>query len=150
MMNIIARDAATQRITRGVCRLLMDMGYCVLREFKLTSGRRVDVAGLDNKGHFVVVEVKSSLADFRSDEKWPEYLPYCDAFYFAVGPEFPADILPEDQGVLVADGFGGVIRRPSEVYKMNGQRRKSQTIRFARASAQRLESNLEKSQARTH
>jgi len=137
---------ATKKITRGVCRLLADMGYSVLREFKLISGRRVDVAGLDRKGHFIVVEVKSSLADFRCDEKWPEYLPFCDTFYFAVGSEFPIGVLPEDQGLIVADGFSGVIRRPSEPLSMNGQRRKTQILRFARKAAARLESHLDSMQ----
>ena len=130
-------------ITRGVCRLLGDMGYRVVREFKLSSGRRVDVAGLDRAGKFVVVEVKSSTADFRSDGKWPSYLEFCDAFYFAVSPDFPTEILPIEHGLIFADTFKGVIHRSGLVQSMNGQRRRAQTLRFARTAATRLESLLD-------
>ena len=83
-------------IARGACRLLGDMGYAAVLEFKLRSRRRVDVIGLDRAGSFIIVEVKSSLADFRADGKWPEYLDYCDSFYFAVGRDFPVIELPAE------------------------------------------------------
>ena len=126
-------------VTRGVCRLLVDMGYQVIREFKLTSGRRVDVAGLDASGKFIIVEVKSSLADFRSDQKWQDYLVYCDQFYFSVNADFPKDMLPIDYGLIIADTFNAVIHRDSPVMSINGQRRRAQTLRFARTAARRLE-----------
>ena len=40
-----------------------------------------------------IAEVKSGLDDFRTDRKWGEYMPYCDAFFFAVAPEFPRQIV---------------------------------------------------------
>jgi len=130
-------------VTRGVCRLLVDMGYQVIREFKLPSGRRVDVAGLDASGKFVVVEVKSSPADFLSDRKWQDYLLYCDRFYFSVNAEFPKDILPVDYGLIIADTFNAVIHRNSPETPINGQRRRAQTLRFARTAAHRLENFLD-------
>ena len=81
-------------ITRGVIRLMGDMGFAPLTEFKLTNKRRVDVAALDRDGQFVVIEVKSSVADFRSDNKWHEYLDFSDYFYFAVDTDFPRDLIP--------------------------------------------------------
>ena len=93
---------AAEGITRGVCRLLGDMGCAVLCEFKLTSRRRVDVMGLTAAGQFLAVEVKSSPANFRTDSKWPEYLPFCDRFYFAVSSEFTLDILPAGHGLIIA------------------------------------------------
>jgi len=132
-------NSISLNVTRGVCRLLVDMGYQVIREFKLTSGRRVDVAGLNASGKFVVVEVKSSPADFLSDKKWQDYLLYCDRFYFSVNADFPKDILPVDYGLMVADTFGAVIYRNSPETPINGQRRRAQTLRFALTAARRLE-----------
>src|SRR5688572_25536858 len=77
------RDLAPQ-LARGVTRLLAEHGYGTLVEFRLPAARRVDVIGLDRDSRFVIVEIKTSVADFRADQKWREYLPYCDAFYFAV------------------------------------------------------------------
>jgi hypothetical protein len=57
--------------------------------------------------------VKSSIEDFRADRKWADYGPYCDAFSFAVPPDFPREVLPEDAGLIVADGFGGAVLRPA-------------------------------------
>ena len=72
----------TDDITRGVCRYLRNLGYSPLTEFKLISKRRVDVIGLDGKGRFIIIEIKSSVSDFRADTKWQEYIPYGDQFYF--------------------------------------------------------------------
>jgi hypothetical protein len=130
--------SAAEDITRGVIRLMGDLGYARLTEFKLTSRRRVDVAALDRAGRFVVVEVKSSLADFRADNKWSEYLDFCDFFYFAVAPDFPQDILPADHGLIYADSYEAMIVRPAMESPMNGNRRRTQTLRFARTGANRL------------
>ena len=86
------------QIARGVTRFLFDQGNACFREFTFTTGRRADIIALDRKGIITVVEVKSSLADFRSDVKWQEYLEFCDLFYFAVSKEFPNDALPDDCG----------------------------------------------------
>lgn len=125
-------------ITRGVIRLMGDMGYAPLTEFKLTNKRRVDIAALDREGQFVVIEVKSSVADFRADNKWHEYVDFCDYFYFAVDAEFPRDLIPEDCGLIIADNYEAAIIRPAAQSPMNGNRRRTQTLRFARTGAQRL------------
>lgn len=125
-------------ITRGVIRLMGDMGFAPLTEFKLTNKRRVDIAALDREGQFVVIEVKSSVADFRADNKWHEYVDFCDYFYFAVDAEFPRDLIPEDYGLIIADNHEAAIIRPAAQSPMNGNRRRTQTLRFARTGAQRL------------
>ncbi len=135
-VNLADRTAV---IARGVTRLMAEMGYRTLPELPLGSGRRVDVIGLDRQGRFAVVEVKSSLADFRADGKWLEYLPYCDAFYFAVDTEFPLDVLPPDVGVIVADAYDGALRRDAPLRPMNAHRRRALTVRFARTAAGRLD-----------
>ena len=129
-------DAA--QIARGVLRLLESHGYAGVTELTLANGRRADVAALGPDGRVTIVEVKSSVADFRSDQKWPEYRPYCDHFYFAVGHRFPHDLIPDEAGLIVADGFGGAILRSPEETKLAGARRKAVTLRFARIAAARL------------
>ena len=133
-----ALQGAAAEIARGVQRLLIAMDFRPLLEFKLSSGRRVDVAALDRKGQLLFVEIKSSLADFRCDEKWPEYLEFCEQFYFAVGADFPSSVLPQEWGLIIADRYGGEILRPSPIQKLNAARRKAVTLSFARASAGRL------------
>jgi hypothetical protein len=125
-------------ICRGVCRHLVDLGYSVLTEFRLRTNRRVDVIGLHKGGDFAVVEVKSSVADFRADFKWPDYKPFADRMYFAVANGFPIGMLPADCGIIIADAYNAVVYRDSPDLKMNATRRKSQLLRFATTAADRL------------
>ena len=124
----ICRPETTLAVTKGVIRLFHEMGLNSLVEFSLKNNRRVDVIGLDRKGIFSIVEVKSSAQDYRADNKWQEYLPFCDNFYFAVAPEFPIEILPENVGLIMADAYGGEILHPSPMGKMNPARRKALTL----------------------
>lgn len=126
-------------ITRGTSRALQDLGYRVVLELALGNGRRADVVGLDRRGLIALVEVKSGLADFRCDGKWPEYIPFCDHFYFAVSPEFPMRELPPEPGIIVADAFGGVLVRPAVQTPLSAARRKAVIVRFARTAAGRLD-----------
>ncbi|WDI32591.1 MmcB family DNA repair protein [Hyphococcus flavus] len=133
----IARPDRTVALTRGVTRLFIDLGFSPLCEFRLANGRRADVAALDRKGRLTIAEVKSCRADFDVDEKWPEYLEYCDQFYFAVDPAFPQDILPETEGLIIADEYGAAISRNAAERPLVAARRKAVTLRFARQAAQR-------------
>lgn len=45
---------------------------------------RADVLGLNLKKNVVIVETKSSVADFRSDKKWHKYMALCTQFYFCM------------------------------------------------------------------
>lgn len=136
-----ALDAAL--ITRGVCRYFDMLNYACLTEFTLRNGRRADVLALGPDGELVIVEVKSSLADYRADGKWPEYLDFCQRFFFAVAPDFPLAVLPPDTGLLVADGYGAAERRPSPTAPLAPARRKAVTLKFARLAAQRLHSRTD-------
>jgi len=127
-----------EAVVRGVSRLMRGLGESCLSEFILKSGRRVDIISVDRKAAFTVIEVKSSVADFRADNKWREYLDFCDRFYFAVPMEFPTEILPDDCGLMVADSYGAKVLRDSLEGTMNAARRKAMTLRFARAAAKRL------------
>ena len=133
----LSRPETTSVVTRGAARLLHAMGYAPMLEVGLPNGRRADLMALGAKGQFVICEVKSSLEDFRTDRKWGEYLPYCDAFYFAVAPEFPRHVLPEGPGLIVADGFGGAVIEESPVSVLAPARRKALTVAFARLAALR-------------
>ena len=134
----IVGQFGAEDITRGVCRYLRTLGYSPLAEFKLTSNRRVDVMGMNNKGLYIVVEVKSSVADFRADDKWRDYLPFADQMYFAVANGFPIEILPEECGLMIADAYNAAILREAEIVRVNAARRKTQHVQFAKSAANRL------------
>ena len=123
---------------RGAMRLLDAMGHGALMEFPLKSGRRADILSLGQGGEIWIVEVKSSIPDFRSDHKWQDYLEWCDRFFFAVGPDFPADMLPPFAGLVIADEYDGLLAREPEPMRLMGSRRKALTLRFAHLAARRL------------
>jgi len=125
-------------IARGVARLLATHGFACICEVPLANGRRADVVAVSEAGDIWIVEIKSSLEDFRTDQKWPEYREFCDRMLFAVAVDFPVDILPGDAGLIIADRFGGEIVRPAPEHRLAGARRKAMTLRFARAAAFRL------------
>ena len=125
-------------IVRGAQRMLAELGLASLTEVTLANGRRADVMAMGPKGEVVIVEVKSCLQDFATDQKWPEYAPYCDRLYFAVDCDFPKERLPEACGMMVCDGFGGAILRECEPNPLNAARRKAVTLSFARLAAARL------------
>lgn len=135
-----ARPDQTAIITRGVMRLFLDLGWSPLAEFKLANGRRADVAGLDRRGRVIIAEVKSCRADFEVDQKWPDYLDFCDEFFFAVDQSFPVELLPESEGLIFADGFGAQIQRAAPERSLAPARRKAVTLRFARQAARRISS----------
>ena len=134
-----SRPEATSALTRGVTRLVMELGFAPLVEFSLPNGRRADVVGLDRQGRVAIAEVKSCQADFDADGKWEDYLPFCDLFYFAVADDFPRLVLPEGEGLIVADGYGGAVLREAILRPLAGARRKAVTLRFARQSAARAQ-----------
>ena len=126
-------------IQRGAARVLIDADHAVLRELPLANGRRADLVAVDHAGGITVVEIKSCRADFMCDRKWQGYLDYCDRFYFAVDSDFPRNILPADEGLILADRFEGAIVREARLRRLGAARRKAMLVRFARASASRLQ-----------
>lgn len=137
------QSIAASDICRGVVRLLAAHGMAAISEVSLANGRRADVMGLGAGGEIWMVEIKSCQDDFRTDQKWPEYRPFCDRLFFAVGPTFPQEVLPEDAGMIVADRYGGdILRMPGE-HKLPTARRKSLTLQLARLGAARLQSVID-------
>ena len=133
------QSAAAAAIARGSSRLLWSLGFTALPELALANGRRADLVAVSIKGEIWIVEVKSGIADFRADAKWPEYREFCDRFLFAVDPDFPTDILPAEAGLLVADRYGADLVREAPLHALSAARRKALTLRFARVAASRLQ-----------
>ena len=131
------RPQITVQVTRGVARLLAALGFAPVLEAPLPNGRRADVMALGPRGEIVIVEVKSGPDDLRADHKWAEYAPFCDAFYFAVSPEFPRALIPAGSGLIVADAFGGAILVKATTTPLAPARRKALTLAFARLAAMR-------------
>ena len=93
-------------VARGTGRLLLSLGFCCVSELPLPSGRRADIVAVDAGGEIWIVEIKSSVADFRADQKWMDYRLHCDRLFFATTLEVPCEIFPPDTGLIVADAFG--------------------------------------------
>lgn len=137
------QSAVAAELQRGVCRALRALGHSVVTELALANGRRADVVTLSPGGDIWIVEIKSCLIDFQTDGKWTEYLPHCDRLYFGVTPDFPAQVIPEDAGLILADRYGAhLVREPLEE-RLSAPRRKAMMICFARAAALRLQRVLD-------
>lgn len=137
-LNDGRQSEAALNIRRGAARCLLAHGFAHATEVTLATWRRADILAIHENGEIWIVEIKSSLADFRADQKWRDYRADCDKLYFAVSPEFPREVLPEDAGLIVADRYGGEILRSAPEHKLPAARRKQVTARFARISALRL------------
>lgn len=125
-------------VRRGVQILLNDMRHAVLPEMTLANGRRADLISISPKGEIWIIEIKTSVEDFRVDRKWPDYLKFCDRLYFATHAEVPQDIFPEDCGLIISDGYGAHTIRDAPDLRLAAPTRKSVTLAFARIAAQRL------------
>ncbi len=125
-------------IRRGVCRRLRAENMALIPEVTLRSGRRADLVALGADGAITIVEIKSSIKDFRADSKWQDYCLHADHFYFATGPHVPAEIFPVEAGLIIADPYGAEILRPSGCVKLPAATRKEMLIRIARTGAHRL------------
>ncbi len=135
--------ASAALLARGVCRALDQLGYASLVEFPLANGRRADILGLGKPGDLVIVEIKSSVADFRADRKWASYRDFADRLYFAVPNHFPQVLIPEECGLMVADPFGAAVLRDGATTRLGPGRRRALTLRFARIGAARLRRQLD-------
>ena len=122
----------------GARRLLAGHGFSTVTELTLATGRRADIVALGGDGAIWIVEIKSSVADFRADAKWHEYRDFCDRLFFAVPTDFPTEILPADAGLMMADSFGAEILREAPEHRLAAARRKATMLRFAHAAAGRL------------
>lgn len=130
-------------VARGTMRLLRSLGRCCVSELPLPSGRRADLVALDGGGEIWIVEIKSSIADFRADQKWPDYRLHCDRLFFATTLDVPLAIFPADAGLIVADGFGAQVVCEAPEHRLAAATRKSMMLRVAQCAALRLQSLID-------
>jgi len=126
------------KVARGTTRLLHSLGFSVVSELSLASGRRADLVALGADGEVWIVEIKSSVADVRADQKWIDYRLHCDRLFFATTLEVPCRLFPPDAGLIVADSFGASIVCEAPEHRLHAATRRSLTLAFARAAALRL------------
>lgn len=130
-------------VARGTARLLHAHGFCVISELPLPSGRRADLTAVSASGEVWIVEIKSSVADFRADQKWQDYRAHCDRLFFATSQDVPCEIFPPDTGLIVADAFGAAFYCEAPEHKLAAATRKSMLVLIARAAALRLQSLID-------
>nr|WP_041778245.1 MmcB family DNA repair protein [Beijerinckia indica] len=126
------------RVARGTRRLLRALQFSTVTELPLLSGRRADLVALGESGAIHIIEIKSSIADFRADHKWQDYRAHCDRLYFAIPQDMPVEIMPEEAGLIIADSYGAMIVREAPDHKMPPATRRAMLLRFAHAAAHRL------------
>ena len=125
-------------VRRGVQRYLSKMGAAHVPELTLASGRRADLVALFKDGTIWIIEIKSSVEDIKSDNKWPDYYDYCDKLFFATLTDVPSELFAEQCGFMLADDKGAEMLRDCEEDRLNAARRKAVTLRFAQFAANRL------------
>jgi hypothetical protein len=125
-------------VARGTRRLLRRLNFATLTELPLLSGRRADIIALATDATIHIIEIKSSVADFRADIKWPDYRAHCDRFFFAIPDTVPIEIMPKETGLIIADAYGAEILRPAPEHRMAASTRRAMLLRFAHAAAHRL------------
>jgi hypothetical protein len=139
VLPVAGRQSPTAlAIARGATRLLHSLGFSVVSELPLASGRRADLVALGDDGEIWIVEIKSSLADLRADQKWMDYRLHCDRLFFATTLDVPCGVFPDDTGLIVADGYGATIVCEAPEHRLHAATRKSMMLSFARAAALRL------------
>lgn len=117
----MSRKETTKILTEAVSGYLIHKLYAVHPEFGVgrRGQRRLDVLAVNMKGDFVGIEVKSCKADYTSDSKWMEYLPYVNRLYLLLPPkmieskfyqQILEDIKPHGMGVMTLCPVSGFIR----------------------------------------
>src|SRR6185437_230822 len=142
----LRQSPTARRVQRGVMRLLRSaLDFCCYAEVPLANGRRADVLGVGPKGEIWIVEIKSSLIDFRVDAKWPNYKDFCDRFFFAKPPELDPDIFPQSEGLIAADGHDAAILRAADEFPLPPARRKAMLLKLTRLGADRIHTLMDPS-----
>src|SRR3569833_1080610 len=138
-----AAERHAKAVARGICRLFARNDIWCIAEMPLRNGRRADLMGIDAKGQILIVEIKVSRADLLGDGKWPDYLDFCDRFFWGLPPELDracldgSDLRPDCCGVIVADGYDAEIVRPAPLQPLAAVRRKVEIERLARTALRR-------------
>jgi hypothetical protein len=132
------QSATALEIARGTARLLRSLGFSCISELPLPSGRRADLVAMNARGDIWIVEIKSSVADLRADQKWEDYRLHCDRLFFAFTQDLPCEIFPRDTGLIVADGYGAHMHCDAPEHRLPAATRKSMIVSFGMHAAQRM------------
>jgi hypothetical protein len=139
-MPVDGRQSPTAlAVARGTGRLLLSLGFSCVSELPLASGRRADLVAVNPAGDVWIVEIKSSVANFRADQKWMDYRLHCDRLFFATTQEVPCEIFPPDTGLIVADAFGASVVCEAPEHRLPAPTRKAMFLAVARAASLRLQ-----------
>lgn len=123
--------------------LFFRYGYSCTQELGLEAwgARRADVICSKLNGQVVIIETKSSVADFKGDDKLKTYLKHCDRFYLCFTRKVWAKIkakeellerMPKRAGVITLqeDGYAKIVR-PCKIKEMTVENRLSILSRLA-------------------
>ena len=136
-------------VARGIGRVFARNGIWCLSEVSLKNARRADLMGIDAKGLIVIVEIKVARGELLGDTKWPDYLDFCDRFYWGVPPGLDRSPLdgaayqPDVSGVIVADAYDAEIVRPAPHTRLSAALRKAQAELLARLAMRRHTTRLD-------
>ncbi len=130
-------------VARGIKRLFARNDIWCVEEMALKNNRRADLMGIDARGRIIIVEIKVARGDLLGDNKWPDYLDFCDRFFWGVPPGLDRSPLdsegysPERCGVIVADAYDAEILRQAPLEPLAPTRRKAQVEKLARIAMRR-------------
>lgn len=130
-------------VARGIRRLFARNGIWCVEEMALKNSRRADLMGIDARGQVIIVEIKVARGDLLGDSKWPDYLDFCDRFFWGIPPSLERGPLesevysPERCGIIVADAYDAEIVRHAPLEPLAPARRKALVERLARIAMRR-------------
>lgn len=93
----------------------------IFKEVHLNPHLRADILAMDWDDKVTIIEIKSCKEDFKNDDKWKNYMDYCDYLYFLCPEGAISDKdLPANIGLVWASGFSNhlrlnIIRRPKKL-----------------------------------
>ena len=110
------RSEITSALRKAAIGYLVKKGFGANAELGIIpwGKRKVDVIGVTMRGHIVIMEIKSCVADFTTDSKWHTYLDYCHQFYLVFTEKTWKSIAKSytfsGVGVMVLDSKTGFLR----------------------------------------
>jgi DNA repair protein MmcB-like len=77
---------------------LFHRGFIAVAEFTLPNGKKADIFAY-NESQIIIFEIKVSKNDLITDQKWPEYLPYCHDFFFLTPVELNDEVATKTKSI---------------------------------------------------
>lgn len=119
----MTRKEITEKLYEALTYYYVKKLYSVHPEFGIEKWgrRRLDALCLNYRGEMIGVEVKSCLADYRTDKKWRTYLPYTNKLYFLFPPSvIESRKFPEIKAEIKAEGAGILTLKYGRVHALVG------------------------------